>query len=91
MSEYDHEPTRGLPAELPEDEHIIWQSAPDWKSLAKGALHIRLTVFYFVAIVLWAIIAEIQTRRSRCRCSGRSWSVCLRYLPGALAERPCIP
>jgi hypothetical protein len=28
MSEYDHEPTRGLPAELPEDEHIIWQSAP---------------------------------------------------------------
>jgi hypothetical protein len=56
MSEYDHEPTRGLPAELPEDEHIIWQSAPDWKSLAKGALHIRLTVFYFVAIVLWAIM-----------------------------------
>ena len=55
MSEYDHEPTRGLPGELPEDEHIIWQSAPDWKSLARGALHIRLTVFYFVTIVLWAI------------------------------------
>ena len=56
MSEYGHEPIRGLPGELPKDEHIIWQSGPDWKALAKGALHIRLTVLYFVAIVLWAIM-----------------------------------
>ena len=54
MSEYDHEPVRGLPDALPEDEHILWQSAPDWKNLTAAALHIRLSVLYFGAIVLWA-------------------------------------
>jgi cytochrome b561 len=55
MSEYDNEPVRGLPGELPEDEHIIWQSAPDWKNLAKAALHIRLSVLYFGVIAIWAV------------------------------------
>jgi Bacterial PH domain len=55
MSEYDHEPVRGLPGELPEDEHIIWQSAPDWRHLVTTALHIRMSVFYFGAIVIWAV------------------------------------
>ena len=54
MSEYDHEPIRGLPGELPEDEHILWQTAPDWVSHVKGALHIRLAALYFGTIVLWA-------------------------------------
>ena len=56
MSEYDHEPVRGLPGELPEDEHVLWQSAPDWKYLAAAALHIRLSALYFVAIVTWAVL-----------------------------------
>lgn len=56
MSEYDHEPLRGLPGELPEDEHVLWQSAPDWKYLAAAALHIRLSAVYFVAIVIWAVL-----------------------------------
>jgi Bacterial PH domain len=55
MSEYDHEPVRGLPGDLPEDEHIIWQSAPDWTQLVKAALHIRLSTAYFAAIVIWAV------------------------------------
>jgi hypothetical protein len=55
MSEYDHEPVRGLPGELPADEHIIWQSSPDWKHLARAALHIRLSALYFGAIAIWAI------------------------------------
>jgi hypothetical protein len=54
MSEYDNEPVRGLPGLLPEGEHILWQSAPDWKQLALNALHIRIGVVYFVVIVLWA-------------------------------------
>lgn len=53
MSEYSHEPTRGLPAILPHDEHILWQSGPDWKNMALNALHIRLTIAYFAAIVIW--------------------------------------
>ncbi|MBL0923026.1 MAG: PH domain-containing protein [Sphingomonadaceae bacterium] len=55
MSEYDHEPVRGLPGALPEDEHIIWQSAPDWKHMVVSALHIRLSVLYFGLIVIWAV------------------------------------
>lgn len=55
MSEYNHEPVRGLPGELPEDEHVLWQSAPDWKYMAGAALHIRLSIVYFGAIVVWAV------------------------------------
>lgn len=55
MSEYDHEPTRGLPEELPDDEHIIWQGAPDWKQMALSALHIRLAIGYFLVIVATAL------------------------------------
>tara|TARA_R110000850_G_scaffold41256_8_gene105628 strand:- start:667 stop:1287 length:621 start_codon:yes stop_codon:yes gene_type:complete len=55
MSEYDHEPTRGLPGELPADEHIIWQGGPDWKSMALSALHIRLALVYFLVIVATAL------------------------------------
>ena len=53
MSEYSHEPTRGLPGVLPQDEHILWQSGPDWKNMAMTALHIRLSVAYFAAIAIW--------------------------------------
>ena len=55
MSEYDHEPVRGLPGLLPSDEHILWQGSPDWKQLVAAALHIRLAVLYFAIIVSWAI------------------------------------
>ncbi|MFN3619287.1 photosynthetic complex putative assembly protein PuhB [Sphingorhabdus sp.] len=53
MSEYSHEPTRGLPGVLPQDEQILWQSSPDWKHMAMTALHIRLSVAYFAAIAIW--------------------------------------
>ena len=55
MSEYDHEPIRGLPADLPEGEHIIWQGAPVWKNMAMSALHIRLAFVYFLMIVTTAL------------------------------------
>lgn len=51
MSEYDHEPVRGLPGLLPPGEHILWQGAPEWRQLAAGALHIRLAVAYFALVV----------------------------------------
>lgn len=56
MSEYDLEPIRGLPEILPEDEHILWQSAPDWKALITTALHIRITTGYFCLIIVWAAL-----------------------------------
>lgn len=56
MSEYDHEPVRGLPGHLPPGEQIHWQGAPDWRAMAKSALHIRLIALYFAALALWAVL-----------------------------------
>ena len=55
MSEYDHEPVRGLPEALPQDETILWQGSPDWKQLVGHALHIRLAALYFASIAGWAV------------------------------------
>lgn len=57
MSEYDHEPVRGLPGLLPPGEHMLWQGAPDWRQLAAGALHIRLATGYFAIVALGALIS----------------------------------
>jgi hypothetical protein len=57
MSEYDHEPMRGLPGVLPEGEIVLWQSGPDWRHIVAGALHIRLTALYFAVIVGWALLS----------------------------------
>ena len=32
--DFAFEPVRGLPAELPRGERLIWQGAPDWRLLA---------------------------------------------------------
>lgn len=56
MSEYDHEPIRGLPEALPDGEHIIWQGAPEWKRMAASALHIRLALVYFAVIASVALL-----------------------------------
>jgi hypothetical protein len=55
MSEYESEPIRGLPGNLPPGEAIIWQGAPEWRRLARGALHVRGVAFYFAALVAWRI------------------------------------
>ncbi len=64
MSEYDHEPVRGLPGPLPPGEHIIWQGAPDWRQLAASALHIRIAALYFVAIGASALWRQSYTGAS---------------------------
>jgi hypothetical protein len=53
VSEYDHEPVRGLPEVLPQDEQILWQGSPNWKAMAAHALHLRLVAVYFGGIALW--------------------------------------
>lgn len=49
--EYDDEPIRGLPGELPEGERILWQGGPDWATFAVHALHVRVVTLYFGALV----------------------------------------
>lgn len=55
MTEHANEPVRGLPAALPEGEHILWQGAPDWRVLARTALHVRWVAGYFVLIAIWRV------------------------------------
>jgi hypothetical protein len=58
MSEYDYEPIRGLPEVLPEDEHIRWQSSPDWKRMVLSALHVRLALIYFAVFAAAAVFRD---------------------------------
>lgn len=51
--EYDYEPVPGLPARLPNGEHIIWQGSPDWWALARTVFHIRILAIYFAAVMAW--------------------------------------
>ncbi len=55
MSEYDHEPVRGLPGELPPGETILWQGAPEWPALVASALHVRLIALYFAVTAAWSL------------------------------------
>jgi uncharacterized membrane protein YcfT len=50
--DFAFEPIRGLPALLPKGEELLWQGAPDWKSLAIYAYHARKVALYFAALVL---------------------------------------
>ncbi|MBM4209217.1 MAG: PH domain-containing protein [Gammaproteobacteria bacterium] len=51
FSEHDNEPVRGLPSALPAGEYILWQGAPDWRSLALNAYRIRHLAVYFGVII----------------------------------------
>ncbi|MFT4079817.1 photosynthetic complex putative assembly protein PuhB [Rhodomicrobium sp.] len=57
MSEYDYEPIRGLPYRLPEDEKILWQGSPKWRSLAVHLCHVRTITLYFALLIAWRVVA----------------------------------
>lgn len=54
MIEYDFEPIRGLPEDLPADEQIVWQGAPNWRVFARSALYTRWVAGYFVVLAAFA-------------------------------------
>ncbi|MEM7081587.1 MAG: photosynthetic complex putative assembly protein PuhB [Pseudomonadota bacterium] len=47
----EFEPVPGLPEELPEGEHILWQGAPTFRNVAIHQLHLRKLAVYFVLIL----------------------------------------
>ena len=55
MMDYDSEPIRGLPGELPEGERILWQGSPDWRVFVRSALFGRWIVGYFAILAFWSI------------------------------------
>jgi hypothetical protein len=50
VSEFENEPIRGLPGQLPPGERIIWQGAPSFRGLALGAFRIREVAVYFAVL-----------------------------------------
>ena len=53
--DFNFEPIRGLPEQLPEGEHILWQGSPAWRRLAREALGVRWIAAYFSILVIWRI------------------------------------
>ena len=51
MREHENEPVWGLPERPPEGEQILWQGKPDWRSLARRALHLPLLAGYFALLL----------------------------------------
>jgi hypothetical protein len=43
----------GIDAPLPPGEHVRWQGAPMWRSLAWRAFHGRTVLLYFTILCLW--------------------------------------
>jgi hypothetical protein len=80
VNEHELEPIRGLPELLPRGEHILWQGAPNWMSLAIRALHVRLVLGYFALLFVWSIYAAIAEGTS----VGVATLVALRLVPVAL-------
>ena len=60
MSEYEHEPIRGLPGNLPAGERILWQGAPEWRTLARHALHTHLVAGYFGLLLALAAVSFVS-------------------------------
>jgi hypothetical protein len=59
MSTVRARPIRGLPGPLPDGERMLWQGAPDWRALARRALHTRKVATYFGVLVLWRLTTTL--------------------------------
>lgn len=51
--DFEVEPVPGLPAKLPEGEHIVWQGSPNANAFARSVLHSRKILGYFGIVAIW--------------------------------------
>jgi len=61
MREHDGEPVRGLPEALPQGEALLWQGAPDWRRLARSALHLGAVGVWFGVFAIARAISAAMT------------------------------
>jgi Bacterial PH domain len=52
-AEHEFEAEPGLPEPLPRGERLLWQGSPDWRVLAREAMHTRLLSIYFGVLLAW--------------------------------------
>ena len=50
--EHEFEAAPGLPEQLPADERLLWQGAPQWRLVALHVFHVRTLAWYFAAMML---------------------------------------
>lgn len=48
-----------LPGPLPAGERVLWRGAPDWRALARNALHLRGLSLYFGLLVGWVAVSAV--------------------------------
>ena len=53
------EPVRGLPANLPPGEKLLWQGAPDYMGMALRGFHVRKIAIYFALLAAYRLISSI--------------------------------
>ena len=53
--DFAFEPVRGLPEELPEGEHILWQGSPATLRLAREGLKLNWIIGYFALLAVWRV------------------------------------
>ena len=65
MREHESEPVWGLPGRPPAGEQLIWQGAPDWRSLARHGFYHRTLSVYLSVLVAWSgVVAFPLTMQS---------------------------
>jgi len=52
-AEHEFEAEPGLPEPLPPGERLLWQGSPDWRVMAREALHTRMLSVYFAVLLAW--------------------------------------
>ncbi len=57
----DSRPFSASPEGMGREERIVWQGAPDWRSLALRSLRMREVAAYFLLIMAWRFGTEIAT------------------------------
>lgn len=57
--DHDFEPAYGLPELLPAGERLLWQGAPQWRVLAREALHVRKLAAYFGVLLAWRAVVVL--------------------------------
>lgn len=78
MNEYEYEPVRGLPEELPEGEYIVWQGEPEWVAMARRVFHVRAVTVYFALLVGWFLWSRMSQGLSPAAAlSASSWTLAL--------------
>lgn len=50
--DFDFEHSPGIPAPLPDGEHVLWQGSPNAWEIAMSAFHVRKIAVYFALIVI---------------------------------------